>query len=74
MGDQPFWARRAYELGVAPRPVPRRKLTVEHLRHALQQTVSDPAIRSRAAELGERIRPENGVAAAVEALTRTGER
>ena len=64
-GDQPFWGHRVYELGVGPKPIPRQRLTVEHLADAIQRAVSDTAIRENAARLGERIRAEDGIARAV---------
>jgi len=65
MGDQPFWGRRVYELGVGPHPIPHRHLTVDRLAEAIHYAVTDSAMRARAAHLGERIRAENGVAQAV---------
>lgn len=65
MGDQPFWARRVYELGVGPRPIPRQRLTVDGLAESIRSALSDRAMQTRAAALGERIRAENGVAQAV---------
>jgi sterol 3beta-glucosyltransferase len=63
--DQPFWGRRVYELGVGPRPIARRRLTVDNLTEAIGRAVSDEEMRKRAASLGERIRAENGIAQAV---------
>jgi sterol 3beta-glucosyltransferase len=67
-GDQPFWGRRVAALGVGPRPIPRKKLTTERLAHAIQQSVSDQGMRRRAAELGTRIRAEDGVSSAVKVI------
>ena len=64
-GDQPFWGQRVYELGGGPRPIPRRRLTVDRLAEAIRSAVTDPAMRERAAHMGERIRAEDGVANAV---------
>jgi UDP:flavonoid glycosyltransferase YjiC (YdhE family) len=64
-GDQPFWGQKVYELGVGPKPIPRKRLTVENLTEAIQQAVSDTTMREKASSLGERIRAENGVAQAV---------
>ncbi|MFG3507100.1 glycosyltransferase [Streptomyces sp. NPDC047821] len=63
MADQPFWASRLYELGVAPRPVLFQDLTAEALRDAITVCLSEPAHRRRAAELAHRITAENGAAA-----------
>lgn len=64
--DQPFWGQRVAALGAGPAPIPRKKLTAERLAGALRAAAFDEAMRRRAAMLGERIRAENGVAAAVE--------
>jgi UDP:flavonoid glycosyltransferase YjiC (YdhE family) len=64
-GDQPFWGHRVYELGVGPRPIPRRHLTVNNLSEAIQCAITDRAMQKNAANLGERIRVENGIAQAV---------
>lgn len=64
-GDQPFWGQRVAELGVGPAPIPRKKLTVERLAHAIRVAVTDPAMCQRAADLGVQIRAEDGVARAV---------
>lgn len=64
LGDQPFWAWRLELLGAAPRPIPRRRLTAESLAAALA-AVEEPAMRARAAALGERLRAEQGVKSAI---------
>jgi UDP:flavonoid glycosyltransferase YjiC (YdhE family) len=64
-GDPPFWGRRVAQLGVGPEPVPFNKLTVERLARAIQTAVSDDTMRWRAADLGAKIRAEDGVARAV---------
>lgn len=68
MGDQPFWAERVRELGVAPQPIPRRKLNAERLATAITTATTDQNLRTRAAALGERIRTEDGVARAIEVI------
>lgn len=67
-GDQPFWARTVARLGLGPEPIPRRRLTAENLAHAIQRALSDPAMRRRAAEVGERVRAEDGVTTAVRVI------
>jgi sterol 3beta-glucosyltransferase len=71
-GDQPFWGRRVAELGVGPVPIPRRKLTVDRLAQALARAIGDEEIRRRAADLGARVRAENGIANAVAIIARHG--
>jgi len=68
--DQPFWARRVYQLGVGPRPLPRAQLTVERLTAAITTAVTDPILRDRAAALGARIRAEDGIGNAVTIIER----
>ncbi len=66
--DQIYWGARAAELGVGPKPVPFQKLSSERLAAAIQTALSDPRMRNQAAELGRKIRSENGVAKAVEII------
>ncbi len=60
-GDQSFWAARIRALGVGPAAIPRRKLTAEGLAQAIQHVVSDESMQQRAADIGARIRAEDGV-------------
>ncbi|HEU5267723.1 MAG TPA: nucleotide disphospho-sugar-binding domain-containing protein [Jatrophihabitans sp.] len=60
--DQPFWAARLHRLGVAPHPIPLTDLTANALAGALRSCIDEPAYRRRAAELGRRIRAEDGPA------------
>jgi UDP:flavonoid glycosyltransferase YjiC (YdhE family) len=69
-GDQPMWGQRVADLGVGPLPIPYKQLSVEGLAAAIQQAVSDEAMRSRAIVIAQRIREEDGVANAVEAFHR----
>ena len=64
-GDQPYWGQRIADFGVGPAPIPRKKLTAERLAQAIQTAVTDQAMRHRAAELGAKIRAEDGIARAV---------
>ncbi len=68
MADQPFWGRRVQDLGVGPAPIPRHKLSVDRLAQAIQETVTNTAMRQRAAELGAKIRAEDGIANAVKII------
>jgi UDP:flavonoid glycosyltransferase YjiC (YdhE family) len=64
--DQPYWGQRVADLRVGPAPIPRKKLTAERLAQAIQTAVTDQAMRQRAADLGVKIRAEDGIARAVE--------
>ena len=70
VADQPFWARRMHDLGVAPTPIPHRQLTVEGLAWALRRAVDKPQLQARAEDLGRLVRAERGAAVAVDALER----
>lgn len=70
-GDQPFWADRLRRLGVAPEPLRRRSLDGLALAAAIARA-STPAMRKRAAALGESLRAEDGVANAVMQLRHWG--
>ncbi len=72
--DQPFWAERVYRLGVGPKPIPRSRLTAGGLADAIRAAVSDREMQRRATSLGEKLRAEDGVARAVEAIQREVER
>lgn len=67
-GDQGFWGQRVAVLGVGTAPIPRKQLTVERLAEAIQTAVGDRTMRQRAADLGAKIRTEDGVANAVAML------
>ncbi|GAA4212869.1 glycosyltransferase [Actinocatenispora rupis] len=66
--DQWFNARRLHELGVAPEPLARRRLTGDGLVHAVREVLGDPRYAARATELGTDIRAERGAEAAVDVL------
>lgn len=70
MMDQPFWGARVATLGVGPAPIPRPRLSEASLAAALRRMVEDDAMRARAADLGTRIRAEDGVATAVAVFER----
>jgi sterol 3beta-glucosyltransferase len=63
--DQPFWGKRIFDLGVGPRPIPQNRLSVDRLAEAFRALAADEGMRRRAAELGEKIRAEDGVGRAV---------
>jgi sterol 3beta-glucosyltransferase len=66
MGDQPFWGRRVYKLGLGPEPIPQTALTVEKLAAAIEKLANDPEMARRAVKIGEKIRAEDGIANAVD--------
>ncbi|EPQ61096.1 UDP-Glycosyltransferase/glycogen phosphorylase [Gloeophyllum trabeum ATCC 11539] len=66
-GDQFFWADRVEALGIGTGV---RHLTVEALTAALLAATTDEKQIARARQVGEKIRSENGVATAIEAIYR----
>lgn len=73
-GDQFFWASRVHDLGAGPAPIPRSRLTAGRLAAAIDVAARDQAMAARAAELGARIRAEDGIARAVAAIERIASR
>lgn len=67
-GDQPFWGARVAALGVGPAPIRRGRLTAKKLAEALQTALTDREMRMQAAELGEKIRTEDGIERAVQVI------
>ncbi len=59
-------------LGVGPKPIPRKALTRASLAAGLRAAVEDRAMAGRAAALGELVRAEDGVAAAVAVIEQFG--
>ncbi|MCL4249908.1 MAG: glycosyltransferase [Anaerolineae bacterium] len=70
VGDQYVWAKQVVKLGVGPQAPDLKSLTAEKLAEVIRIAVRDPGIRDRAAQLGEIIRTERGVARAVEIMER----
>ena len=70
LADQPFWGKRVELLGAGPKAIPRPKLTAARLADAIRQAVQDPAMIRKAAELGEKIRHEDGLGNALAVLNR----
>lgn len=60
-GDQPFWGHLVYALGAGTKPIPRKKLNADQLAAAIEDAVSNPGFHKKAAEIGNRIRQEDGI-------------
>ena len=72
VGDQPFWAHRLSQLGIAPPALHSRDLDARTLSRALA-AIDTAAVRERAETIGQRMRAEDGLAVGVqrvEALVR----
>lgn len=66
--DQFFWGARISKMGVGPKPVPFKKLSIERLANAIELATSDQQMREQASNLGEKIRDEDGTGNALRAL------
>jgi UDP:flavonoid glycosyltransferase YjiC (YdhE family) len=66
--DQFYWGERIAALGVGPKPIPYQRLSVARLAKVITMAISDPQMRQRAAELGQKTRGENGIAKAIEII------
>jgi len=66
--DQFYWGKRIADLGAGPEPIRFKDLNTERLREAIHAGVGSPSIHQKAAELGEKIRAEDGIGKALEAL------
>ncbi|MBW4438242.1 MAG: glycosyltransferase [Pleurocapsa minor GSE-CHR-MK-17-07R] len=64
--DQPYWGRRAHELGVGTKPIPRKKLTAPALAAAIREATESRDMRAKASALGNQISAEDGLGMAVE--------
>ncbi|MBO8191609.1 glycosyltransferase family 1 protein [Streptomyces oryzae] len=62
MADQPFWAARLNQLGVAPQPLPFPDLTADNLAAAITAALVEP-VRHRAADIARRMAAEDGAGA-----------
>jgi sterol 3beta-glucosyltransferase len=69
-GDQPFWGRVVHERGLGPRPISQSELSAPRLAAAIREAVEDGEMRRRAAAVGEQIRGEDGVGAAIGLIER----
>lgn len=65
--DQPFWARRLAELGIACRPLDRRHVTSDDIR-AAATVIDDERVRDRARIVAARMAREDSVGAALDHL------
>ena len=70
--DQPYWGKRLFDLGVAPRQLRRRNLTAERLAKRIRQALTTPEMTSRAQVLGKRMEAEDGLTTAVDLVESFG--
>lgn len=68
--DQPFWGDRVHALGAGPQPLAKESMTAESLAVAIRTATTNEVIQDRAADVGRRIRSEDGVREAVGIIDR----
>ena len=66
--DQPYWGKRLFDLGVAPKHLHRRSLTSERLAKRIQHVLATPAMTTRAQVLGAQMETEDGLTTAVDLI------
>jgi UDP:flavonoid glycosyltransferase YjiC (YdhE family) len=71
--DQPFWARTLHQLGVAGKPLDPNRLTTALLVDTIGSVLNDQTMLQKAAQLGDRIRSEDGVETAVHIIETVAE-
>lgn len=59
-GDQPFWARRLFNLSVCPEPIQQRHLSADNLSSAIRQVLTNSRFRDKAAGWSTRVGTEDG--------------
>ncbi|OBY77125.1 hypothetical protein BBG47_23495 [Paenibacillus sp. KS1] len=60
-GDQPFWARRMYELGVSVKPLHEKTLSIESLADCIVSLTNDPKLKQNARVIASKVNNEQGV-------------
>jgi sterol 3beta-glucosyltransferase len=72
LADQPFWAARLTALGIAPPPIPYKRLSVAALAAAIRDAVTRPSYRAQAEAMSRRLASEDGAAPVISMLARLG--
>jgi UDP:flavonoid glycosyltransferase YjiC (YdhE family) len=66
--DQFVWGNLVYEKSAGPKPISRTKLTSENLAVSIQACIQEAKYAATAADLGAKIRQENGIARTIELI------
>jgi sterol 3beta-glucosyltransferase len=66
--DQAFWARRILRLGLGPPAPPALRLTPRRLKAIIDRALTEPSFASRAYQMSELVRREDGVAFALRCI------
>ena len=68
IADQFYWGKLLYDLGAAPKSLPRRKLTAKRLTQRIEQVLATPTMTENAASLGTQMESEDGLTTAVDLI------
>ncbi|MGW9301619.1 glycosyltransferase [Streptomyces cyaneofuscatus] len=68
--DQPFWSRRMHSLGLSPRGLDARNLTVPALTDSLRKVLTEPRYRTRTQAMSDRLRSEDGTGIVLKEIMR----
>jgi sterol 3beta-glucosyltransferase len=74
LGDQVHWGNLLARRGLAAPPISHRKLNADRLSAALHAVLGSDGMSERARAMGERVRAEDGLGAAVQAIEVAGRR
>jgi UDP:flavonoid glycosyltransferase YjiC (YdhE family) len=69
--DQRLWGEQIAAIGVGTAPIAASAVTPESLADAIRRLTTDDAVRTRAREIAEKVRAEDGVATAVGIIERS---
>ncbi|MBX4148202.1 glycosyltransferase [Paenibacillus lautus] len=68
--DQPFWAKRMYELGVSTKPIPEKSMSVASLAERIAELTSHSTLTANVMALSDKISEERGVDRTVDFIER----
>ena len=60
ISDQFGWSDELRRLGVAPKAIPRTRLTADRLARRIREALASPAMKAAAVRISERMRMDNG--------------
>ena len=69
LSDQPYWGQLLYKLGVSPKPIHKKKLTVITLTNRIINVINSSSMRKEALNLSKKIKEEKGLDYAVELIS-----
>lgn len=71
MDEQAFWGWRLHRLGLAPKPVPAKRINAEKLADGIRQALASTEMAERAQQAGKKLMSISGVAHAVDLIEKT---